>query len=928
MLSANAMFTTRWLAWQVMASKYVLEGYSISDNSATATLQVFEFRKVLISYYVKSIIYYAIRSPKLLNWLQSVAIEEALEHTLDRQFVDLDPVFNHNLDDDYDFRAAGITRASFWNVYGEWIQFCCEKRRQQMQAALNEKSTPKKTVPTPAATVPTTTAPSAGLPPGPLPVVAPLQSSMASTSAGNGGGTTARVAFGEGVFTVKQDGQTSGSSAVPPPQQSSKSEGESSANGGGGAGPTTSSGTSNGNGNGGSTNQQFFVSGRDSLVTSLCMALALLARRTLATASHSSTCGVEFFLHGLHALFKGDFRITSTRDEWVFADMELLHGVVAPAVRMSLKLHQDHFLCPDEYDDYGALFNAIDYHTKELVISHEADPLWRNAVLRGTPNLLALRHVMDDGSDEYRVIRLSKRFLSFRVIKLNRECVRGLWAGQQQELIYLRNRNPERGSIQNAKQALRNIINSSCDQPIGYPIYVSPLTTSYAETNPQLCRIIGGEITLEKIQHMLISFWNRVRQRCREGCSSGSAIIDNEMGEIQGVYCNTPTPNNTLSGTAGTLSYGSQNMSLSGAAAANRGSLASINKPTSSTLLAGFLNRERDSERDTLRDRAGVTKRNMSSSSKDRIDRALAASKRESFKEALASGSGGLAAASGSNNSSLKQQESVESTSNAKSNASSSVNLNMPPSNSGMTSSSVMFTLSPPGDNSYTIFSMTEGGLHQQQQGATGSSGSGGIVERSMDLKAMREKSRSGDGEDSAPASTQWVNAPPAIGLNRKVIIVDAAQIYDCLDLGRRIDVIWPSEQFRSLGGRSSWKEWTPQEGMVGITVHYWQPNHPDHHFRSNVNRTILLVRIGERFVPIGEKGVKEYNTIGLMGTGMSKQSSTEGVPVPVTVSEELPAVPPLEVADAVVCCVVEADGGKAANDSQPAEVDSTVAIV
>ena len=41
---------------------------------------------------------------------------------------------------------------------------------------------------------------------------------------------------------------------------------------------------------------------------------------------------------------------------------------------------------------------------------------------------------------------------TFRVIKLNRECVRGLWAGQQQELIFLRNRNPERGSIQNAKQ--------------------------------------------------------------------------------------------------------------------------------------------------------------------------------------------------------------------------------------------------------------------------------------------------------------------------------------------------------------------------------------------------------------------------------------------------------------------------------------------
>ena len=53
MLSANAMFSTRWLAWQVVASKYILEGYSISDNLAQATLQVFEFRKVLITYYVK-----------------------------------------------------------------------------------------------------------------------------------------------------------------------------------------------------------------------------------------------------------------------------------------------------------------------------------------------------------------------------------------------------------------------------------------------------------------------------------------------------------------------------------------------------------------------------------------------------------------------------------------------------------------------------------------------------------------------------------------------------------------------------------------------------------------------------------------------------------------------------------------------------------
>ena len=53
MLSMNAAFAQRWLAWEVSAIKYVLEGYSISDNSAQSILQVFDLRKVLINYYVK-----------------------------------------------------------------------------------------------------------------------------------------------------------------------------------------------------------------------------------------------------------------------------------------------------------------------------------------------------------------------------------------------------------------------------------------------------------------------------------------------------------------------------------------------------------------------------------------------------------------------------------------------------------------------------------------------------------------------------------------------------------------------------------------------------------------------------------------------------------------------------------------------------------
>ena len=52
-LSLNTAFSERWLAWEVVVTKYVVEGYSISDNSAAPMLQVYDLRKVLITYYVK-----------------------------------------------------------------------------------------------------------------------------------------------------------------------------------------------------------------------------------------------------------------------------------------------------------------------------------------------------------------------------------------------------------------------------------------------------------------------------------------------------------------------------------------------------------------------------------------------------------------------------------------------------------------------------------------------------------------------------------------------------------------------------------------------------------------------------------------------------------------------------------------------------------
>ncbi|KAG9481418.1 hypothetical protein GDO78_010574 [Eleutherodactylus coqui] len=292
MLSFNAAFGQRWLAWEVLVTKYVLEGYSITDNSAASMLQVFDLRRILTTYYVKGIIYYVTTSAKLEEWLANETMQEGLRPCSDHCYVDVDPTFNPNIDEDYDLRLAGISRESFCASYLNWIKYCSSRREKPLEAE------------------------------------------------------------------------------------------------------------------------------KDSPLVTLCYGLCILGRRALGTASHHMSSNLESFLYGLHALFKGDFRISSIRDEWIFADMELLRKVVVPGIRMSLKLHQDHFTSPDEYDDPAVLYEAIMSHEQNLVIAHEGDPAWRSAVLSNSPSLLALRHVMDDGTNEYKIIMLNKRYLSFRVIKV------------------------------------------------------------------------------------------------------------------------------------------------------------------------------------------------------------------------------------------------------------------------------------------------------------------------------------------------------------------------------------------------------------------------------------------------------------------------------------------------------------------------------
>ena len=156
----------------------------------------------MILYYIKSIIYYTVRSPKLTEWLENADILAAIRKTCDKNFDDVDPIFNANIDEDYDFRCKAITRNSFCNVYLSWIQHCCQARDRNIQSGSLHKL----------------------------------------------GGIRMYV-------------------------------------------------------------KKTCFLGKDSDIVSLCLCLSLLGRRALGAASNNSLTSVEFFLIGLHALFKGNFRI-------------------------------------------------------------------------------------------------------------------------------------------------------------------------------------------------------------------------------------------------------------------------------------------------------------------------------------------------------------------------------------------------------------------------------------------------------------------------------------------------------------------------------------------------------------------------------------------------------------------------------------------
>lgn len=199
-------------------------------------------------------------------------------------------------------------------------------------------------------------------------------------------------------------------------------------------------------------------------VKRLCFLLSVLARRVFV---QNRACALDTtqFLQRLYQLLAGDVRVTHPADEWVLPHVEVLDEVVLGAVRAALRLHQSCVAGDDDIATRAGLYATLGSYRAQLVVAREDAPEWRRAIAARRPpaQLLSLRKVRDASSptEQFSVVLLTLLRQSFTLTRLNRECVRGFWAGQQQEVVYLGNTNSERGSIQKLTTVLRNLINQA-----------------------------------------------------------------------------------------------------------------------------------------------------------------------------------------------------------------------------------------------------------------------------------------------------------------------------------------------------------------------------------------------------------------------------------------------------------------------------------
>ena len=150
--------------------------------------------------------------------------------------------------------------------------------------------------------------------------------------------------------------------------------------------------------------------------------------------------------------------------------------VVVPAARiliLSIYLEQASMVSAPELND--ELIDHLDSYEDMFVVTNVGSEKFVHEFQSGQKRIIALENV-NGGRN---ILIFNRNISEWTILRYDRENMRSLWASQIYEIMFFLSDSSERESIQSNPHFLHNLVTQSCDLPIGYPAFVSPISTSH-----------------------------------------------------------------------------------------------------------------------------------------------------------------------------------------------------------------------------------------------------------------------------------------------------------------------------------------------------------------------------------------------------------------------------------------------------------------
>lgn len=145
---------------------------------------------------------------------------------------------------------------------------------------------------------------------------------------------------------------------------------------------------------------------------------------------------------------------------------------------VSIAVHNAAGILPDDIDE---LIEMIREKVNARHVLPENDPDWAGLIQNKEAELETMRQYQDDDEMTVKYMMFTRRPNQFKLIEINGELVRGIWASEINETVFLESADRERPSIQFDSFLLRNIVAQSANSPVGYPEIICPISFSYSD---------------------------------------------------------------------------------------------------------------------------------------------------------------------------------------------------------------------------------------------------------------------------------------------------------------------------------------------------------------------------------------------------------------------------------------------------------------